>query len=118
MIERLADPATRIVSLTVTEGGYSIDDVTGEFNPQTPEVAQDLEPGAVPRTVFGLITEALARRREKGMAPFTIVSCDNLQGNGALAAQGLHVVRPPARSGARRMGRADGPLSQTRWSTG
>jgi mannitol 2-dehydrogenase len=48
-------------------------------------VAQDLEPGAVPRTFFGLITEALARRRERGSAPFTIVSCDNLPGNGKLA---------------------------------
>ena len=83
VIERLVDPATRIVSLTVTEGGYSIDDVSGEFNPQA-EVGRDLEAGAAPRTVFGLVTEALARRREMGIEPFTIVSCDNLQGNGAL----------------------------------
>jgi mannitol 2-dehydrogenase len=85
VIDRLADEATRIVSLTVTEGGYSIDDLTGEFDAGTREVAQDLEAGAVPRTVFGLITEALARRREQGSAPFTVVSCDNLQGNGRLA---------------------------------
>jgi mannitol 2-dehydrogenase len=85
VIERLADEATRIVSLTVTEGGYSIDDLTGEFDPASSDAAHDLEPGAVPRTFFGLITEALARRRERGIAPFTIVSCDNLQGNGRLA---------------------------------
>jgi len=85
VIERLTDEATRIVSLTVTEGGYGIDDTTGEFNPDTPGVAQDLEAGAVPRTVFGLVTEALARRRERGTAPFTVVSCDNLQANGTLA---------------------------------
>ena len=85
VIGRLAHRATRIVSLTVTEGGYSIDDVSGEFNPQTSDVAQDIDPRAVPRTVFGLITEALARRREEGRTPFTIVSCDNLQGNGRLA---------------------------------
>jgi mannitol 2-dehydrogenase len=85
VIARLADASTRIVSLTVTEGGYSIDDVTGEFNPRTPEVARDLEVGAVPRTVFGLITEALAQRRKQGTAPFTVVSCDNLPGNGRLA---------------------------------
>jgi mannitol 2-dehydrogenase len=84
VIERLVGAATRIVSLTVTEGGYSIDDVTGEFNPHTADVAHDLEPGAAPRTVFGLVTEALRRRRDRGIAPFTIVSCDNLQGNGAL----------------------------------
>ncbi len=85
VIERLADEATRIVSLTVTEGGYGIDDTTGEFNPDTPGVREDLKAGAVPRTVFGLVTEALARRRERGTAPFTVVSCDNLPGNGRLA---------------------------------
>jgi mannitol 2-dehydrogenase len=87
VIERLTDEATRIVTLTVTEGGYSIDDVTGEFDPRTPAVRRDLEPGAVPRSVFGLVTEALARRREHGRVPFTVVSCDNLPGNGRLAAQ-------------------------------
>jgi mannitol 2-dehydrogenase len=85
VIDRLADEATRIVSLTVTEGGYSIDDVSGEFDPRSSAAAQDLEPGAVPRTFFGLITTALARRRDQGKPPFTIVSCDNLQGNGRLA---------------------------------
>jgi len=85
VVERLADEATRIVSLTVTEGGYSIDDVTGEFDPRTPAVAADLERAALPRTVFGLITEALRRRRDRGSAPFTVVSCDNLPGNGRLA---------------------------------
>ena len=84
VIEKLADPATRIVSLTVTEGGYSIDHVTGEFDP-TGDVARDLEPGATPRTTFGLVTEALRRRRERGLAPFTVMSCDNLQGNGELS---------------------------------
>ena len=85
VIARLVDEATRIVSLTVTEGGYNVDDVTGEFLPDTPAVAADLQPGAVPRTVFGLVTAALARRRERGLAPFTIVSCDNLPGNGRIA---------------------------------
>jgi mannitol 2-dehydrogenase len=87
VIERLTDDATRIVSLTVTEGGYSIDDVTGEFNPQTPEVKRDLESGSAPLSVFGLVTEALARRRQRRVAPFTVVSCDNLPGNGRLAAR-------------------------------
>ena len=85
VIERLAEEAIKIVSLTVTEGGYSIDEVSGEFDPTTREVARDLEPGATPRSFFGLITEALARRRRRRIAPFTIVSCDNLQGNGRLA---------------------------------
>ena len=84
-IEKLAAETTRIVSLTVTEGGYNLSDVTGEFDPDNPDVAHDLEAGATPRTTFGLVTEALARRRERGIAPFTVMSCDNLQGNGRLA---------------------------------
>jgi mannitol 2-dehydrogenase len=85
VIEMMAAPSIRIVSLTVTEGGYNIGDVTGEFDAANPGVAGDLEPGAVPRTTFGLITEALRRRRERGLVPFTVMSCDNLQGNGDLA---------------------------------
>jgi mannitol 2-dehydrogenase len=85
VIEKMAAPATRIVSLTVTEGGYNINDITGEFDVSNTDVRHDLEPGAVPRTTFGLITEALRRRREQGIAPFTVMSCDNLQGNGQLA---------------------------------
>jgi mannitol 2-dehydrogenase len=85
VIEKMAAEATRIVSLTVTEGGYNIHNVTGEFDAANPDVAHDLEPGATPRTTFGLITEALRRRRERGLVPFTVMSCDNLQGNGDLA---------------------------------
>jgi mannitol 2-dehydrogenase len=81
-IEKMAAPSTRIVSLTVTEGGYSLDAVTGEFNASDESVLADLRPGAVPRTVFGLVTEALARRRARGLPAFTILSCDNIQGNG------------------------------------
>jgi mannitol 2-dehydrogenase len=84
-IEKMAAPATRIVSLTVTEGGYNLDAVTGEFNPADPAVQADLGPGAVPRTFFGLVTEALARRRARGLPAFTVVSCDNIQGNGHLS---------------------------------
>jgi mannitol 2-dehydrogenase len=85
VIEKLAAPETRIVSLTVTEGGYNLDDTTGEFVEDDPRVAADLEEGATPKTVFGLVTEALRRRRERDIVPFTIMSCDNLQGNGRLA---------------------------------
>jgi len=81
-IEKMAAPTTRIVSLTVTEGGYNLDAVTGEFNSPDASVVADLRPGAVPRTVFGLATEALARRRERGIPAFSILSCDNIQGNG------------------------------------
>ena len=85
VIEKMAARATRIVSLTVTEGGYNIHAVTGRFDSGNPDVRHDLEPGAAPRTAFGLITEALRRRRERGLAPFTVMSCDNLQGNGHLS---------------------------------
>jgi mannitol 2-dehydrogenase len=85
VIARLADPATEIVSLTITEGGYAISDVTGRFDPQAPGVQADLQPGATPRSVFGFVAAGLARRRDAGAPPFTIVSCDNLPGNGALA---------------------------------
>src|SRR5580693_5916457 len=85
VIEKMADPAIRIVSLTVTEGGYNISDVTGEFDAANPDVLADLEPGAVPRTTFGLITEALRRRWKRGLVPFTVMSCDNLEGNGYLS---------------------------------
>jgi len=85
VIEKMASAATRIVSLTVTEGGYNVHPVTGRFNEHDAGVAHDLEPDAVPTTVFGLVIEALARRRDRGLAPFTVMSCDNIAGNGDVA---------------------------------
>jgi mannitol 2-dehydrogenase len=85
VIEKMASEAIRIVSLTVTEGGYNFHHVTGEFDAGNPDVVHDLQPGAAPRTTFGLVTEALRRRRERGLEPFTVMSCDNIQGNGDVA---------------------------------
>ncbi|MGV8885331.1 MAG: mannitol dehydrogenase family protein [Microbacteriaceae bacterium] len=85
VIEQLADEAIRIVSLTVTEGGYNFDPITGEFDAANPAVQADLAEDAIPATVFGLVTEGLRRRRERGIPPFTIMSCDNIQGNGHIA---------------------------------
>ncbi|GAB6939573.1 mannitol dehydrogenase family protein [Isoptericola variabilis] len=85
VVERMASPEIRIVSLTVTEGGYNVNPVTGEFDADDPAVRADLEPGAVPATTFGLVTEALRRRRDRGVPPFTVQSCDNIQGNGDVA---------------------------------
>ncbi|MFI2285603.1 mannitol dehydrogenase family protein [Nocardia beijingensis] len=85
VVAKLADPATRIVSLTITEGGYHIDAATGEFDPDDPGIRADLAGNAPPCTVFGLVTEALARRRSRGIAPFTVLSCDNIEGNGNVA---------------------------------
>ncbi|MFB9994697.1 mannitol dehydrogenase family protein [Deinococcus oregonensis] len=85
VLEKLADPGTKIVSLTVTEGGYSVNNVTGQFEASSPAIQHDLSAGSVPQTVFGFITEGLRRRRERGLAPFTVMSCDNMQGNGYVA---------------------------------
>jgi mannitol 2-dehydrogenase len=82
----MVDPAVRIVSLTVTEGGYYVSQSTGEFEPDAALIA-DLEPGALPGTAFGFVVEALARRRAQGTPPFAVMSCDNVQGNGDVARQ-------------------------------
>ena len=85
VVEKMAHPDTRIVSLTVTEGGYNASAVTGEFDGSNPGVVHDLRPGAALRTSFGLVVEALVRRRTRGIPPFTVVSCDNIPANGDLA---------------------------------
>ena len=85
VIEKLADPSTRIVSLTITEGGYNIDRVTREFDLTAPDIVHDLAHPDTPRTAFGFVTEALRRRRDRGAGPFTVMSCDNIQGNGDVA---------------------------------
>jgi len=82
IIERLADPAIRIVSLTITEGGYFIDPASGLFNPTNPDIVADAQNLDTPRTVFGIILAGLIRRRQDGIVPFTVMSCDNIPGNG------------------------------------
>lgn len=78
----LTDPAIRLVSLTVTEGGYFIDPATGRFDPTAPDIRADVAAPHDPRTAFGMIVAALAERRAAGTAPFTVLSCDNLPHNG------------------------------------
>jgi len=89
VLDRLADPAIRIVSLTITEGGYNISDVTGEFDVANPAIVADAEGlrsgSAAPATVFGIVVAGLQRRRERGIPPFTLMSCDNIEGNGDVA---------------------------------
>ncbi len=82
---RLLDPNVRIVSLTVTEGGYLKNPATGEFDAADGAVVHDVSNLQEPQTVFAYIVDGLRRRREAGMAPFTVLSCDNLQGNGEIA---------------------------------
>jgi mannitol 2-dehydrogenase len=82
IVAALNDPVLRIVSLTVTEGGYCIDPATGAFNPEHPEIRYDAAHLDAPRSVFGVLVTALRRRRERGQAPFTVMSCDNIPHNG------------------------------------
>lgn len=84
-IEVMASPECRIVGLTITEGSYLFDGVTGIFEDQHPHVLHDLANPAEPRSFLGYISEALDRRRRRGLAPFTVMSCDNLPENGHAA---------------------------------
>jgi mannitol 2-dehydrogenase len=77
--------STRIVSLTITEGGYLFHPATGELDAEHPLLQPDLVDGATPSTPFGFIVEALRRRREEGTPPFTVMSCDNIPSNGDVA---------------------------------
>ncbi len=88
IIAKLADPAIRIVSMTITEGGYFID-ASGKFNPAHPAIAADGQNPAAPKTVFGLIVAGLKARKEKGIAPFTVMSCDNIPHNGVVTANAV-----------------------------
>ncbi|MGO1944576.1 MAG: mannitol dehydrogenase family protein [Ancrocorticia sp.] len=85
VLDAMTSETTRIVSLTVTEGGYNTDDATGEFKTDSPGAVRDSENPHQPSTSFGYIVEALRRRRAAGLPPFTVMSCDNLQGNGKIA---------------------------------
>lgn len=84
-VEYLASENIKIVSLTVTEGGYNFNQVTHEYDLTTSAVAEDLNDPENPRTVFGLVVQALKLRKERGITPFTVMSCDNIQANGAMA---------------------------------
>ena len=82
LIDALTHPATRIVSLTVTEGGYYINAATGSFDATHPDIAADAADPTHPATAFGAILSALRARRALRLPPFTVMSCDNLPGNG------------------------------------
>ncbi|MEC9104185.1 MAG: mannitol dehydrogenase family protein, partial [Pseudomonadota bacterium] len=84
LIAAMSDPAIRIVSLTVTEGGYYLDPATKKFDPTHADIRHDAGLSNAPRTAFGAIIAALRNRRDAGHGPFTCQSCDNLPGNGRL----------------------------------
>ncbi|MBC2805678.1 mannitol dehydrogenase family protein [Rhizobium ruizarguesonis] len=88
IIAKLADPEIRIVSMTITEGGYFID-ASGTFNPTHPAIAADGQNPNAPKTVFGLIVAGLKARKDKGIGPFTVMSCDNIPHNGVVTANAV-----------------------------
>ena len=89
LIAQMAEPAIRIVALTVTEGGYYIDPASKGFDAAHPDIVHDAANPDRPRTAFGAMVAALKRRRDAGTGPFTGQSCDNLQGNGAILRQSV-----------------------------
>ena len=89
IVARLADPAIRIVSMTITEGGYFIDAGSGRFNPDHPDIVADGRNPDAPKTVFGLIVAGLKLRKANGIPPFTIMCCDNIPHNGHVTADAV-----------------------------
>jgi fructuronate reductase len=83
LLARMTDPATKIVSLTVTEKGYGLSPAAGELKLDDAAVAHDLATPADPETAPGLVLEALRQRRDRGIGPFTVLCCDNMPDNGA-----------------------------------
>lgn len=82
VIEKMASPEVKIISLTITEGGYNYSEATGEFDFNNPLIQHDLKNAQAPKTIFGYLTQALKLRKESGLNGITIQSCDNIQGNG------------------------------------
>lgn len=85
LLALMADPATRVVSLTITEKGYCYNAATDGLDVSHPDIVADLARPRAPATAAGIIVEGLRRRREAGIGPFTVLSCDNLPHNGAVA---------------------------------
>ncbi|MBC2885207.1 mannitol dehydrogenase family protein [Ochrobactrum sp. CM-21-5] len=85
LMNYLTAPETRIVSMTITEGGYYIDPASQAFDHAHPDIVADGSYPDQPKTVFGLIVQALKLRKAKDIKPFTVMSCDNIPGNGHVA---------------------------------
>lgn len=89
VVAALADPRIRLVTLTVTENGYGLDVMTGALDETDAALASDLAGGAPLRSVLGFLVAAIGRRQAAGLAPFALISCDNLADNGGLLRKGL-----------------------------
>ncbi|CAM4148880.1 mannitol dehydrogenase family protein [Zobellia nedashkovskayae] len=89
VIDKMADKDIKIVSLTITEGGYNFKPSNGEFDFDNADVKYDLANPETPKTVFGYLTAALRKRKNAGIPAFTVQSCDNIQHNGTMTAKML-----------------------------
>ena len=78
-------PETKIVSMTITEKGYCFDPATGGMDNNHPDIQHDLDTPHAPKSAVGFIVQALRMRRDQGSAPFTVMACDNMPDNGAVA---------------------------------
>ena len=82
VIEKMANPEVKIISLTITEGGYNLNEATGTFNFSNPQIIHDSKNPESPTTIFGYLTQALKIRKQQNAGAITILSCDNIEGNG------------------------------------
>lgn len=92
LFDQLTAPATRIVTLTVTEKAYCLNPASGELMTGAPQIAADIAQPSRPRTAPGILVEALRRRRAAGVAPFTVLSCDNMPDNGSRTKRALSTL--------------------------
>ena len=102
IIEKFCEPQVAIVSLTITEKGYCIDPAIGALDTSNPRIIHDLQNPEEPHSAPGILVEALKRRRERGLTPFTVLSCDNIPDNGHVvknAVLGMAEKRSPELAG-------------------
>ena len=85
LIQRMAHKDTKILSMTITEGGYNIDDASGEFKLNDPEIEKELQNYKEGESVFAIFANMVRERKAAGGGPFTVMSCDNVQENGHVA---------------------------------
>lgn len=96
IVELLSEPTVKIVTLTVTEKGYCLAPESGLLDTENPDVRHDLENLEEPRTALGCLVAAMRRRRDEGAPPLTVISCDNLPGNGRRLAAAVAAFADPA----------------------
>lgn len=91
VLARIAAPATRVITLTITEKGYCLDG-NGELDLDHPDIAHDLASPRRPASAIGVIVEGLRRRQAAGLPPPTVISCDNLVDNGRRLARAVSTL--------------------------